>query len=148
MKGKRNLVQVTEYDLISFSLTAAGSICNAKATGWSRLIYLGFSISFKACSQNCSNDMSECWFLLNTLQICTACSVSGKMPLWEDITAELPENSSVMGRGRRKEGRHKEENVPTATHRDTLLVRYESTTAKEDLMLRGNYVRTGDKWSH
>lgn len=104
-----------------------------------------FSISFKACSQNCCNDMGECWFLLNTLQIRTACSVPGKMPLWRDITAELPENSSVMGRGRRKEGRHKEQYIPTATHEDRLLVRYESATTKEVLMPKGNYVRIWDK---
>lgn len=46
-----------------------------------------------------------------------------------------------MGRGRRKEGRHKEQNVPTATHQDTLLVRYESAAAKEALMPKGDYVR-------
>lgn len=45
-----------------------------------------------------------------------------------------------MGRGRRKEGRHKEQNVPTATHQDTG-VRYESAAAKEALMPRGDYVR-------
>lgn len=55
--------------------------------------------------------------------------------------AELPANSSVMGRGRRKEGRHGEQNVPTATHEDTLLVRYESAAAKEALMPTGGYVR-------
>lgn len=61
------------------------------------------------------------------------------MPLRQDIAAELPENSSVMGR--RKEGRHKEQNVPTATHEDTFLVRYESAAAQEALMPRGGYVR-------
>jgi len=46
-----------------------------------------------------------------------------------------------MGRGRRKERRHKEQNVPTATHKDALLVRYESATAKEALTPKGDYVR-------
>lgn len=145
LKAKRNLVQWQNL-ILSLFLTAAGGICNAKGTGWSRFVYLGFCISFKACSQNCCNDMGECWFLLNTLQICTACSVPGKMPLWRDIAAELPENSSVTGRGRRKEGRHKEQNVPTATHEDKLLGRYESATAKEALMPKGDYVRIWDKW--
>lgn len=91
--------------ILSVFLTASGGIYNTKNTWWSRLVYLGFSTLFKACSQNCCSDMGECWFLLITLQICTACSVPGKMPLWRHITAELPENSSVMGRGRREGGR-------------------------------------------
>lgn len=143
----REICYEWQNQILYLFLPAAKGICDAKDTGWSRLVYLGFSISFKACSYSCCNDMGECWFLLNILQICTACSVPGKMPLWRDITAELPENSSVMGRGRRKEGRHKEQNVPTATHQDTG-VRYESAAAKEALMPRGDYVRTWDKWCH
>lgn len=75
---------------------------------------------------------------------------------WEDATMKryhswIAREFKCDGEGEeggRKEGRHKEQNVPTATHEDTLLVRYESATAKEALMPKGDYVKIWDKWCH
>lgn len=71
----------------------------------SRLVSLEFSISFKACFQNCCHDRGECWFLLNTLQICMTCSILGKMPLWRDMQLNCQRIQAWWGaEGGRKEG--------------------------------------------
>lgn len=71
---------------------------------------------------------------------------------WEDATMQkypswIAREFKCDGEGE-EEGRHKEQNVPTATHQDTLRVRYESAAAKEALMPKGDYVRIWDKECH